>query len=195
MSNQLNPLNEQQQGLLASLSVGLNRDQLLWINGYFQGLLASSGSILQPVAFPKAKTAGILKILYGTHTGRSKTIAEKLAEKLANHGVEAQFIALDDYKTKQLSSETNLVFIVSTHGEGEPPAMAEDFYNFITGKRAPKLPDLNYSVLALGDKSYKLYCKTGLEIDHALSQLGAKTILPVLKLDVDFEADADLWIT
>lgn len=195
MSTQLNPLNEQQQGLLGSLSVGLNRDQLLWINGYFQGLLAASGGNAQLAVLPKAATTGILKILYGTHTGRSKTIAEKLAEKLANQGVEAQFIALDDYKTKQLTSEPNLVFIVSTHGEGEPPAMAEDFYNFITGKRAPQLPNLNYSVLALGDKSYKLYCKTGIDIDQALSQLGAKPILPVLKLDVDFEEEADLWIT
>lgn len=195
MSTQLNPLNEQQQGLLASLSVGLNRDQLYWINGYFQGMLAASGGNQQPVVLPITATSGNLKILYGTHTGRSKTIAEKLAQTLANRGVEAQFIALDDYKTRQLTSESNLVFIVSTHGEGEPPAMAEDFYNFITGKRAPQLPNLNYSVLALGDKSYKLYCKTGTDIDQALSRLGAKTILPVLKLDVDFEEEADLWIT
>jgi sulfite reductase (NADPH) flavoprotein alpha-component len=195
MNTQLNPLNEQQQGLLANLSVGLNRDQLLWINGYFQGMLAASGGNGQPAVLAKATTTGVLKILYGTHTGRSKTIAEKLAQKLANRGVGAQIVALDDYKTKQLSSETNLVFIVSTHGEGEPPAMAEDFYNFIMGKRAPQLPNLSYSVLALGDKSYKLFCKTGIDIDQALSHLGAKAVLPITKLDVDFEEEADLWIT
>jgi sulfite reductase (NADPH) flavoprotein alpha-component len=93
-----------------------------------------------------------------------------------------------------LASETNLVFIVSTHGEGEPPAMAEDFYEFITGKRSPKLPGLNYSVAALGDKSYKLFCKTGIEIDQALAISGAKSILPVLKLDVEFEDEAETWM-
>jgi sulfite reductase (NADPH) flavoprotein alpha-component len=195
MSIQLNPLNEQQQVVLASLSVGLNHDQLLWINGYFQGMLASSGNMIQAASPLRADSARSLKILYGTHTGRSKTIAEKLSEKLSILGVTVESVALDNYKTRQLTSESNLVFIVSTHGEGEPPAMAEDFYSFITGKRAPKLPDLNYSVVALGDKSYKLYCKTGLDIDHALSQLEAKPILPVVKLDVDFEEDADLWIT
>jgi sulfite reductase (NADPH) flavoprotein alpha-component len=101
---------------------------------------------------------------------------------------------MDDYKTRQLSAETNVVFIVSTHGEGEPPAMAEDFHQFITGKRASKLPDLNYAVVALGDKSYKLYCQTGIDIDQALTNLGAKAILPVLKLDVDYEEEADRWI-
>ncbi|OFX59737.1 MAG: sulfite reductase [NADPH] flavoprotein, alpha-component [Bacteroidetes bacterium GWB2_41_8] len=194
MTIQLSPLNEKQLGSLSALSAGLTREQLLWINGYFQGLLATSSGI-QPVnSVVQEKSSKKLTILYGTHTGRSKTIAGKLTEKLANSGVEVQAIALDEYKTRQLASETNVVFIVSTHGEGEPPAMAEDFHAFITGKRSPKLPGLNYAVVALGDKSYKLFCKTGIDIDLALAQSGAKAILPILKLDVDFEDDVDRWI-
>lgn len=193
MSISFNFLNEQQQNALSSLSAGLNREQIIWLNGYFQGLLNSSGNSqpAQPTQLQKNKQ---LKILYGTHTGRSKTIAGQLAGKLAARGVEVQSVALDEYKTRQLASETNLVFIVSTHGEGEPPAMAEDFYEFITGKRSPQLPKLNYSVVALGDKSYKLFCKTGIDIDQALAKVGAKSILPVLTLDVDFEDPAAQWI-
>jgi sulfite reductase (NADPH) flavoprotein alpha-component len=193
MSIQLSPLNEQQLSALASLAGGLGREQLLWINGYFQGLLASSGNSL-PENISQPQSSKQLKILYGTHTGRSKTIAGQLAAKLAGRGVEAVSVALDDYKTRQLPTETNVVFIVSTHGEGEPPAMAEDFYGFITGKRAPQLPNLNYSVVALGDKSYKLFCKTGIDIDQALSKLGAKPILPILTLDVDFDEEIERWI-
>lgn len=194
MSIQLSPLNEQQLGALTSLTAGATREQLLWINGYFQGLLASAGSArpLATASLPKSNKQ--LKILYGTHTGRSKTIAGQLVSKLAARGVEAVSIALDEYKTRQLTSETNLVFIVSTHGEGEPPAMAEDFHSFVTGKRAPQLPNLNYSVVALGDKSYKLFCQTGIDIDQALAKSGAKPILPVLTLDVDFEDEAERWI-
>ena len=194
MTIQLSPLNEQQLGALTSLSAGLNREQLLWINGYFQGLLASTAAVQPGTAALQVKSNKKLTILYGTHTGRSKTIAGKLAQKFANHGVEVNSIALDEYKTRQLAAETNVVFIVSTHGEGEPPAMAEDFHAFITGKRSPKLPQLNYSVVALGDKSYKLFCKTGIDIDDALAQSGAKAILPILKLDVDFEDDVTRWI-
>jgi len=194
MSIQLSPLDEQQLSALTSLTGGLDREQLLWINGYFQGLLASSGSN-QPISVNQPKSSKQLKILYGTHTGRSKTIAGQLAAKLTGRGVEAVSVALDDYKTRQLTAETNVVFIVSTHGEGEPPAMAEDFYGFITGKRAPQLPNLNYSVVALGDKSYKYFCKTGIDIDQALAKSGAKSILPILTLDVDFDEDVDRWIT
>ncbi|MDD2304604.1 MAG: assimilatory sulfite reductase (NADPH) flavoprotein subunit [Prolixibacteraceae bacterium] len=194
MSIQLSPLNEQQLSALASLTAGLNREQLLWINGYFQGFLASSGATQQVVGKSQPKSNKQLKILYGTHTGRSKIIAGKLAGKLAGLGVEVVSVALDEYKTRQLISETNVVFIVSTHGEGEPPAMAEDFHSFITGKRSPKLPNLNYSVVALGDKSYKFFCKTGIDIDQALEKSGANSILPILTLDVDFDEEIDRWI-
>ena len=194
MTIKLCPLNEKQINALAIFTEGLQKDQLLWINGYFQGLLASSIPIQSIDAAIQSKSNKQLTILYGTHTGRSKIIAGKLAEKLTNQGVEVKAIALDEYKTRQLSSETNVVFIISTHGEGEPPAMAEDFHAFITGKRSPELPQLNYSVVALGDKSYKLYCQTGIDIDNALIHSGAKSILPVLKLDVDFEEDVEHWI-
>ncbi|HAH22760.1 MAG TPA: assimilatory sulfite reductase (NADPH) flavoprotein subunit [Prolixibacteraceae bacterium] len=193
MTIQLSPLNEKQIKALEMLTNGLQKEQLLWINGYFQGLLASS-SIQVSDAVIQPKSHQQLTILYGTHTGRSKTIAGKLSEKLTHQGVEVKAIALDEYKTRLLTSETHVVFIVSTHGEGEPPAMAEDFHAFITGKRSPALPELNYSVVALGDKSYKLFCQTGIDIDIALIKSGAKTILPILKLDVDFEEDVEHWM-
>ena len=194
MTIQLSPLTEQQLSALGNFTRDLNREQLLWINGYFQGLLASQEKVEIQTAQQTFNEGKPLKILYGTHTGKSKIIAAKLGEVLAGRGVGAQIDSLDNYKTRQLSGESNIVFIVSTHGEGEPPAMAEDFHAFITGKRAPQLPNLNYAVVALGDKSYKLFCKTGLDIDQALTKLGAKPILPVLTLDVDFEDDAEKWI-
>jgi sulfite reductase (NADPH) flavoprotein alpha-component len=194
MSIHLSPLNDQQIKALSDLSVGLSREQVLWISGYFQGHLAGSRTAQATAETSSVGQKSKLTILYGTHTGRSKTIASNLTKKLVNSGVEVQTIALDDYKSRQLATETNVVFIVSTHGEGEPPAMAEDFHGFITGKRAPQLPNLNYSVVALGDKSYKLYCQTGIDIDQALVRLGAKPMLPVLKLDVDFEEEIEVWI-
>lgn len=193
MGNLLSPLNEAQLTALGSLSSNLDRDQLLWLSGYFQGLLAKSA---QPVQSELVQVASKkqLKILYGTHTGKSKLIAGQLSDLLSVWGIEVQTVALDEYKPKQITSETNLVCIVSTHGEGEPPAMAEDFHSFITGKRSPKLPDLNYAVVALGDKSYRLFCKTGLDIDQAFSRAGAHAILPVLTLDVDYEDEVTRWI-
>ena len=194
MSIELSPLNEQQLSTLSNLSSGLNREQIIWLNGYFQGLLGSAGGTQSVIQTASGNTGKQLKILYGTHTGRSKLIAGNLARKLSGRGVDVQSFALDEYKSRQLATETNVVFIVSTHGEGEPPTMAEDFHAFITGKRSPKLPNLNFSVIALGDKSYKLFCQTGIDINQALANAGAKQILPILTLDVDYEEEAENWI-
>jgi len=201
MSIKLNPLNEAQAKALEVLLEGAGTEQLIWLNGYFQGLTTSlkipglgagvqAGSAASVVAASHLK----LTILYGSHTGRSEGIAKKLGGLLSEKSILSDVFAMDDYNPKQLADEENLLVIVSTHGEGEPPEMAEDFHRFVTGKRAPKLANLNFSVLALGDKSYKLFCQTGIDIDHALKKAGAKELFPIVTCDVDYEEDANIWM-
>ena len=55
--------------------------------------------------------------------------------------------------------------MVSTYGEGDPPDTAVLFHEFVLGKRAPRLDGVRFSVLALGDKLYDQYCKTGKDFD------------------------------
>ena len=54
------------------------------------------------------------------------------------------------------------------------------FHEFLHGKRAPKLDELNFSVLSLGDSSYEFFCQTGKEFDQRLEELGGKRIYPRL---------------
>lgn len=205
MSIKLNPLSEAQSKALEILLEGASPAQITWLNGYFQGIAAShfqaeGGVAAAPSPVPAANTPTVaagslnLTILYGSHTGRSEGLARKLSAVLGEKSINAKIYAMDDYNPKQLESEENVLVIVSTHGEGEPPEMAEDFHKFVTGKRLPKLPKLNFSVLALGDKSYKLFCQTGLDIDHALKNAGANELFPIVTCDVDYEEDANLWI-
>ena len=70
-----------------------------------------------------------------------------------------------------------MAILVSTHGEGEPPDMAEDFHKFVTGKRLPKLEKVHFSVLALGDKSYRNFCQTGEDIFNAIKKRSPKKML------------------
>ncbi|WP_372775493.1 assimilatory sulfite reductase (NADPH) flavoprotein subunit [Mangrovibacterium sp.] len=200
MSIKLNPLNEAQSKALEILLEGSGPEQLMWLNGYFQGLTAiynkpsEAAQRVQSSAEIVAASHLKLTILFGSHTGRSEGIAKKLSALLAAKSIQSNVFAMDDYNTRQLTEEENLLVIVSTHGEGEPPEMAEDFHRLITGKRAPNLPNLNFSVLALGDKSYKLFCQTGLDIDHALKKAGAKELFPIVTCDVDYEEDANTWM-
>jgi sulfite reductase (NADPH) flavoprotein alpha-component len=196
MSKILPPLNQLQLKSLEELTTELTEDQIIWLNGYFQGLYAGKATPDRSIAATAnngAQNKTPLTILYGTHTGRSEKIARELHEEVKTKNFDSTLKAMDQYNVRNLKKEKNLLIIVSTHGEGEPPIMAEDFHTFITGKRAPKLENLNYSVLALGDKSYKFYCKTGIDIDQALSKAGANAITQSVKCDVDYQGDADQW--
>ncbi|MGL5048040.1 MAG: assimilatory sulfite reductase (NADPH) flavoprotein subunit, partial [Shewanella sp.] len=94
---------------------------------------------------------------------------------------------------RQLKQETVLLLVVSTHGEGDAPDDAIELHQFLASKRAPKLDRLHYSVLALGDSSYEFFCQTGKDFDARLAALGAKSLLPLIECDVDYEAAAGQW--
>ncbi len=199
MSLKTNPFTVQQTTLLDQLLPGLTKDQILWLSGYLEGRLAVEGGIEVPqkdtvTALPQSGSFINLTILYGTETGHSQILAEKLAEKAVNKQINAKVLSLYDFNYKKIKEEENIAVIVSTHGEGEPPDMADDFYKFITGTRAPKLDTLNYSVLALGDKTYKHFCKTGEDIYKALKDLQAYPVTGLVMCDVDYEHNADVWM-
>ena len=196
MTNSFNPLNDKQRIVFNDLIKELTTEQAIWMLGFLEGRLSGiNGKATLPVASSVlAKPQSQLTILYGSETGHSHELAEKLAEKAANKNIAATVINMYDYNTKKIGEEVNVAIIVSTHGEGDPPDMAGDFYKFITGKRAPKLDKLNFSVLALGDKSYKHFCKTGEDIDAAIRKQGAFRVAPLVKCDVDYEVSAEIWM-
>ncbi|MEP6749477.1 MAG: flavodoxin domain-containing protein, partial [Bacteroidota bacterium] len=56
-----------------------------------------------------------------------------------------------------------------------------------------KLEKLKYSVLALGDTSYPLFCKTGEDVDGQLEKLGGSRIVDIQKCDIEYDEDAHQW--
>ncbi|WP_040950869.1 assimilatory sulfite reductase (NADPH) flavoprotein subunit [Gorillibacterium massiliense] len=207
------PFNEEQAELLNRLLPGLTDTQRIWLTGYLAALsvggaslsAASVGTVqtlnaaVEAGAAPDpAATAAAPKeatILFGSQTGNSQGLAKKLAKKLEEQGVQVTLSAMSDFKTGNLKKVNNLFLIVSTHGEGDPPDNALAFHEFLHGKRAPQLPELHYSVLALGDLSYEFFCQTGKDFDLRLEELGAKRLVPRTDCDVDFGEPAAAWIT
>jgi sulfite reductase (NADPH) flavoprotein alpha-component len=193
------------EATLQQLTAGLTPQQLVWLSGYFYGqasgagaggvgLAATAGAAAPAVAVAAAPAVEKLTILYGSHTGNAKKIAQQTAEAATARGLTAEVRDMNDYPTRQLAQEQNLLVIVSTHGEGDPPMSAEDLHQFINGPRAPKLPKLRFAVLALGDKSYLQYCQTGKDFDQKLAELGGTRLLDRVDVDVAFKAPAAQWI-
>jgi sulfite reductase (NADPH) flavoprotein alpha-component len=161
------------------------------VNGYLAGLISDGQSQPEVTAVAKPVTNKIT-ITYGTETGNSKRLASEFAAKAKKSGINAKVVSLDQYRLNDLAKEEYFLSIVSTHGEGEPPAAAKKFYDHIH-QNSLELKKLKYGVLALGDTSYPLFATAGEEVDSRLYSLGGERIVPLIKCDVDFESDAEGW--
>jgi len=180
--------------LVEGLANTLTPEQARWISGYFAGLdaglLRAGGGEIAPVVAPQGRT---LTILYGTETGNSRDLAKTLAAAATAQGLSPKVSDLSDYKVRQLKDEQDVLFIVSTYGEGDPPQPSVGFFEFLEGPRAPKLDGVRFSVLALGDSTYEKYCEAGKRIDNRLEELGASRLSPRIDCDIDFDDPAAGW--
>lgn len=178
---------------LDRLSTGLDAQALTWLSGYFAGRAAVASGVGAPAAVAATASAQRLAIVYASHTGNGKRIAEKLKAEAEAQGLAVRLFAADQYPTRELASERLLYAVVSTHGDGDPPDAARGLFDFLLGKRAPKLAQLKFAVLALGDSSYPKFCEAGRVLDQRLAELGAERALALTEVDVDFETVASQW--
>ncbi|EMN6203011.1 assimilatory sulfite reductase (NADPH) flavoprotein subunit [Vibrio vulnificus] len=191
------PLNDQQINLLQQIS-DLSPQQLAWVSGYFWGLSQSAAPsavtpIAQAVSAVAAKPAGKLTIIFASQTGNAKGVAEALEQEAKAEGIAVQLFDASDYKGKNLASETHVIIVASTNGEGEAPDNAIELHEFLQSKKAPKLPNLQYGVIGLGDSSYEFFCQTGKDFDAYLAKLGATPFIERVDCDVDYDASAAQW--
>ena len=192
------PLDPQRVELLSRLVDGLDAPALQWLSGYAAGLAAAQGNParLAPASLasaPEASVAPLATIVYGSHTGNGRRVAESLATQLSSLGIHARLLRAGEYPLRELAQERRLFVVMSTHGDGDPPDDARAFCDFLFGRRAPRMPSLEFAVLALGDTSYPRYCDIGRRIDERLAELGATRLYDRTDCDVDFEAPASAW--
>ena len=184
------PFNEQQLKQLQSTIGDLNPAQSQWLSGYLAGRLAAP---LQGVSSPQTSSEPALTVVYATETGNSESIATTLHSGLEQQGIKAELKAMGDLRPAGLRKLKNVVFIVSTHGEGDPPDEALELFEYLDSERAPGLAELNYRVLALGDRSYLKFCEAGRKLDEMLQALGASSFGPRVECDVDYVAGAKTY--
>ena len=173
-------------------------EQRAWLNGYLAGLFADAnlgepGATSRSQSAP-AKPADPLLVLYGSQSGSAEGLAKKFAKEATTKGFAPRVMELNAAAKLDLTQEARAVIITSTWGDGEPPDNATEFWSHISAEAAPKLANLNYSVLALGDKNYSEFCGAGKKFDERLETLGAKRIHPRVDCDLDYEALAKGWM-
>jgi sulfite reductase (NADPH) flavoprotein alpha-component len=184
-------LSQEQWQQIVALADGLTPVQARWLSGYFAGL--DAGLSRGEPSVPATLAGRTLSILYGTETGNARALAKLVAEGAAARGLAATTADLATYKVRALKDEQDMLLIVSTGGEGDPPAPALGFFEFLEGARAPNLNGARFAVLALGDSTYEQYCEAGKRIDARLADLGAERLAERVDCDIDYDDPAAAW--
>jgi sulfite reductase (NADPH) flavoprotein alpha-component len=175
--------------IVQDLVANLSKEEIIWLNGYLSGVAS-----LDRKQESTAANVRKITIAYGTETGNSKKLATSFAARAKKNGIQSKLVSLDQYRLSDLSKEEWFFTIISTQGEGEPPATAKKFYDHLHQENV-SLSSVRYGVLALGDTAYPLFCKAGEDVDAQLQRLGAIRVMPLHKLDTDYEVEAENWIT
>ena len=165
-------------------------EQRAWLNGFLAGLHSSAPA--DAAAAPKNSEP--LLILFGSQTGSAEGLAKKIAKESQARGFAPKILELNNYESANLAAAGKAVIISSTWGDGEPPDNAMNFWNWLNAESAPRLENLQFAVLGLGDKNYSDFCGASKKFDIRLEALGAKRLQPRGECDVNYEAIAKTWI-
>lgn len=199
----VSPLPEERKALLARVVDGLDSASLWWLSGFAAGLAQAAHPAPQLALLQGAAAAGAplatpgerATVLYGSQTGNARRVAEGLASELEAAGLAVRLVRADAYPTRELASERLLYLVISTQGEGDPPDDAIGFTEFLNGRRAPRLPELKFAVLGLGDSSYADFCGISRRLDARLAELGATRLFAAGEADLDIDTVAGPWRT
>ncbi|CAL4322730.1 assimilatory sulfite reductase (NADPH) flavoprotein subunit [Buchnera aphidicola] len=185
------PLSSDKNNILKSLIKDLSSSQLSWLSGYFWALGSNQSSDCKTLK--DIHNNFQVTIVSASQTGNAKGLSELLLKECIDNNINARLFNASDYPIKKIQNEKILICIVSTHGEGEPPEEAIEFYDFLMSNSSLNMKKTYFSVFGLGDKSYNLFCQAAKNLDKKLLELGGISLLERVDSDVDYFDQATIW--
>ncbi len=173
-------------------SAPFSPEQRAWLNGFFAGAFSRTGPAA--VAVP-APTLTPLTILFGSQTGTAEGLAKRAAKEAVRLGFAATVVDMAQIDAPRLASEKNVLVIVSTYGDGEPPDAAKALHTALAADDDPACTSLRFSVCALGDTNYAQFCKCGADFDDYLEKRGGTRIAPRVDCDLDYDEKFSAWLS
>ena len=134
-----------------------------------------------------------LHILYGSQSGNSEGLAEKWQKESKKYGLNPTVHDMDGFDINSMSGMSRVMIVCSTWGEGEMPDNAEELYEAAVGV-GKILTNTHFSICALGDTGYDLFCQSGKDWDKTMEDMGGSRIHDRVDCDVDFEDPAEQWM-
>lgn len=130
----------------------------------------------------------LAKIVYASMTGNTEEIADIVADKLRDLGLD---VDIDECTTVEAEDflEADVAIVASyTYGDGELPDEIVDFYEDL---KDVNLEGKYYGVVGSGDTFYDEFCKAVDDFDQVFAEIGAEKISESVKVDLAAE-DEDI---
>ena len=173
-----------------------NGEQKYWLAGFLAGLhsrlLVLEDKQTAPAAGGATNTQ--LHILFGSQTGNAEALAQTAAKAARAKGLVPVVQALGEVDLDVFATMRHVLIVTSTYGEGEMPDNAQLFWQALSASTAPRLEQMHFAILAIGDTGYDGFCQAGKFFDMRLEQLGAKRVFDRIDCDIDFEEPSSEWI-
>uniref|UniRef100_A0A3P8YJH1 NADPH--hemoprotein reductase n=1 Tax=Esox lucius TaxID=8010 RepID=A0A3P8YJH1_ESOLU len=141
------------------------------------------------------KTGRNIVVFYGSQTGTAEEFANRLSKDAQRYGMKGMAADPEEYDMCELSRLSEIdnslaIFCMATYGEGDPTDNAQDFYDWLQ-EHDGELDGVNYTVFALGNKTYEHYNAMGVYVDKRLEELGAKRVFDLGMGDDDGNLEED----
>ncbi|HBV76506.1 MULTISPECIES: FMN-binding protein MioC [Vibrio] len=123
----------------------------------------------------------MIHIITGSTLGGAEYVGDHLSDLLVEQGVETTIHNQPDIS--QIKAQGTWLIITSTHGAGDYPDNIEPFMTALK-TAPPKMSDVKFAVIAIGDSSYDTFCGAGKEARATLLDIGAEELCPHLEIDI-----------
>ncbi|KJY82523.1 FMN-binding protein MioC [Vibrio galatheae] len=137
----------------------------------------------------------MIHIITGSTLGGAEYVGDHLSDLLIEKGF--QTTIHNQPNLAEIDPSGTWLIITSTHGAGEYPDNIQPFIQALQDT-PPRMSEVKYATIAIGDSSYDTFCAAGQHAHHLLSDIGATALTECLTIDVlshDVPEDAaEAWL-
>lgn len=95
-----------------------------------------------------------LTIGFASDGGSAEAVAKKINRQALGRGLKSVVLSMDDISVEDLPTETNVIFVTSTAGQGEFPNNGKALWDELKQSQDLDLSSVKFSVFGLGDSKY-----------------------------------------
>ncbi|MCE7031841.1 sulfite reductase subunit alpha [Lysobacter sp. GX 14042] len=132
-------------------------------------------------------------VVHASQTGQAEALARQAADALRVAGSAVALLPLSALDHATLRHARRLLLVASTTGEGDPPDNAARFVRQCLGDASIRLGQLEYGLLALGDRAYGDFCAFGHMLDDWFQRAGARPLFGMIEVDDHEPAALQRW--